>query len=424
MMRLIGSGKWVLSLAAAAVFAASAAGAREIDKQVDRRIAALALPAPPSADWQQWDSFLTNVVKTLSEEFRPELRDALGEFFLDARHRLVDSLRAGSADPVVQLFTDSWDRLSPLVKEAVSGATPETASRYAAFIAAMDAASSAAGLGQALGLFRITPEFLSGAANVLGAGGADPLAYDLVVDSALRALIGFTNPLPGFQPSPRLEQSRLRPLLDKASAGARLLGARAAYAAEVDLDRLNQWVPEADEVPSYLMEVRQLLHETSDKVLSNSKLAPQHRQVYRHTVFATGWQESCWRQYIKKGEKLAPLASSTGDVGLMQVNRITWRGIYDVKGLNGSISYNGNAGAEILHYYLTRYAIAKKEDKQKGGHLARATYSAYNAGPSGLARYRGVRQTPALKKVDDAFWSKFQTVASGKELAVKDCYTK
>jgi soluble lytic murein transglycosylase-like protein len=422
-MRSFSRYKWILSFLAA-MLVASAAGAKEIDKKADIRLAALALPTVASADWQQWDSFLTNVVKTLNEEFQPELRDQLGEFFLDARHRLVDALRAGSADPVVELFIESWNRLSPLLRKALPGATPEIASRYTAFISAMDATSTAAGLGQALGLFRITPETLDGAARLLGSGGADPLAYDFDVDSALRALIGFTNPLPAFQPSPRLEQSRRMPLLDKASTAARLFGPRTAYAAEVDLDRLNQWVPEADEVASYLVEVRQLLHETSDKVLSNSKLAPQQRQLYRHIVLATGWQESCWRQYIKKGEKLAPLASSTGDVGLMQVNRITWRGIYDVKGLNGSIGYNGNAGAEILHYYLTRYAIPKKEDAQKNGHLSRATYSAYNGGPSGLARYRGVRQTPAWKKVDDAFWSKFQIVASGKELAVRDCFGK
>jgi hypothetical protein len=44
----------------------------------------------------------------------------------------------------------------------------------------------------------------------------------------------------------------------------------------------------------------------------------------------------------------------------MQVNRVTWRSIYDVKGLNGDMSCNGNAGAEILDHYLTRYAIPKK----------------------------------------------------------------
>ena len=81
----------------------------------------------------------------------------------------------------------------------------------------------------------------------------------------------------------------------------------------------------------------------------------------------------------KKG---TPVTSTTGDVGLMQVNRNTWRSVYDLKGLNGDIQYNGNAGGEILLYYLTKQAIRKNEDKQAGGNLARATYSAYNGGPA------------------------------------------
>jgi hypothetical protein len=106
----------------------------------------------------------------------------------------------------------------------------------------------------------------------------------------------------------------------------------------------------------------------------------------------------------------------------MQVNRLTWRSLYDIKGLTGDIRYNGNAGAEIVYNYLTRYAIRKKENEQPNGNLARATYSAYNGGPGALGRYRGVRQSPTWKKVDEAFWDKFQAVSSGQELAVKKCY--
>jgi hypothetical protein len=342
--------------------------------------------------------------------------------FLDARYQIVQALSSGASDPVPQLFLDAWERLAPLMKQAIPGASQQRASEYTGFISAMDAASSFSGLGQRLGIFRITPEALRGAARLLGTGGADPLAYVLDVDAGLRGLLGFTSPLPASRPSRLLEQGRLDRLRQKASAAIGSLLTRSAYAAESDIDRLNEWVPEGKEIQDYLLEVRQLLAETSDNVLVKSQLAPEYRQMYRHIVFATGWQESCWRQFIRKGEKLTPLASSTGDVGLMQVNRIVWRSVYDIKGLNGDISYNGNAGAEILHYYLSRYAIAKKEDKQPGGHLARATYSAYNAGPRGLARYRGVRQSATWKKVDEAFWTKFQAVSSGQELAVKSCY--
>jgi soluble lytic murein transglycosylase-like protein len=108
----------------------------------------------------------------------------------------------------------------------------------------------------------------------------------------------------------------------------------------------------------------------------------------------------------------------------MQVNRNVWRGLYDIKGLTADIEYNVRAGGEILHYYLTRYAIRKEEDKQPGGHLACATYAAYNGGPGHLTRYRSPKPNPALKKVDDLFLEKYRAVSSGQELDVLRCYRK
>jgi hypothetical protein len=392
-----------------------ATGARSWEREKNRPIqmAALALPSGTRADWQQWDSFLTFAIKRLGQEFRPNLRDQLGETFLDARYQLTQALASGASDPVPQLFLSTWDRLSPLLKQSAPGLSPQSISQFNGFVAAMDGIKSLANIGGQFGLFRITPDALRGAAKFLGSPNGDPLTYTLDIDSALRNFLGFVEPLPEAHPSTLLEQGRLQRLREKARAAMGSFGASSAHAADAELQRLNEWVPETREMPDYLLEVRRLLTETSDKVLAKSALAPEHRPLYRQIVFATGLQESCWRQFIKKGEKLTPLASSTGDVGLMQVNRITWRSIYDLKGLNGDMSYNGNAGAEILHYYLTRYAIRKREDKQPGGNLARATYSAYNAGPSGLARYRGVRQSPTWKKVDDAFWEKFKAVNSG-----------
>lgn len=390
-------------------------------KNGETRVTALALPFGARADWQQWDAFLTGVVKRLGEDFRPDQREQLAEFFLDARYQIVDAVHSGASDPVPQLFTDAWSRLAPLVKAAIPGATQQRANQYTSFVQAMDAASAVSGIGQRLGLFRITPDALRGAARLLDASGADPLAYALEVDSGLRDLLGFGGTPAPARPSPLLEDSRLEQLRRRAAV-LPFLSARSAHAAEGAVDRLNEWVPERPEIADYLLEVRELLLATSARVLTKSKLGGEHRELYRQIVFATSWQESCWRQFVKKGAKLAPLASTTGDVGLMQVNRVVWRNVYDLKGLNGDIAYNGHAGAEILYHYLTRYGIAKKEDQHPDGHLARATYSAYNAGPRGLARYRGVRQSPTWKKVDDAFWAKFQAVSAGQELAVKSCY--
>jgi len=61
------------------------------------------------------------------------------------------------------------------------------------------------------------------------------------------------------------------------------------------------------------------------------------------------------------------VASVSGDLGLMQMNRSTWRNLYDPKRMGGDIEYNGNSGGEILEYYLSRQAIRKNEDKQQEG---------------------------------------------------------
>ena len=397
----------------------------EAPKPPDTRLAALGLPTAAGADWQQWDSFLTNAVKKLAEQLRPEQQEQVGDVFLDSRYQLAQMLGAGTSDPVPQLFADTWNRLSPILKQSVPGMSQQSASQVTGFATAMDGLKSLSGFGSQLGFFRITPDTLRGAARLLGTGNVDPLAYNLEIDSSLRNLLGFGDSLPEPRPASSLEEGRLRQLRDRASAAIKSLLPRPAYAAEADFDRLNEWVPETQEakdVQDYLLEVQKLLLGTSERVLAKSQLAPEHQQLYRQILFTTGWQESCWRQFVKKGAKLAPLASATGDVGIMQVNRLTWRSLYDIKGLNGDIRYNGNAGAEILHHYLTRYALRKKENEQPNGNLARATYSAYNGGPGALGRYRGVRQSPTWKKVDEAFWDKFQAVSSGQELAVKKCY--
>jgi soluble lytic murein transglycosylase-like protein len=167
-----------------------------------------------------------------------------------------------------------------------------------------------------------------------------------------------------------------------------------------------------------------LLAVVSQKLAARYQLAEGHESLARQIIFAVGWQETCWRQFIKKGKLLMPVASASGALGLMQISPHTWRNLYDLKQLGADIEYNGNAGAEISLYYLTRFAMKKNEDKQPGGDLARATYSAYNGGPSQLSRYRAATPKPESKKIDEAFHKKFQAVSAGREMEVQSCYGK
>ncbi|HEX2227790.1 MAG TPA: transglycosylase SLT domain-containing protein [Candidatus Binatia bacterium] len=377
-----------------------------------------------AADWQQFDSFFTFVVRSLGQDLSGDLREALGEAFLDARYELanvVAALRAGQ-NPVPQLFVNGWQRLSPIMNNALSALPQQSQEEYRNFIAAADQLVALGQPGSQLGLLQISPDVLRGMARLLEpAASGDPVSYNLDVDTALRDLLGFGATVPA--PPAGTKQSRL-PRLPLPFFNVEQASVASALAAEPDVKKLNSWVPQDSDLEAYLLAVRGLLSTLSEQVAGKSKLAEEHKPLYRHLVFAAGWQESCWRQFVKKGKSLAPLASASGDLGLMQVNRNTWRNIYDVKKLGGDIQYNGAAGGEILEYYLTKHALKKNEHKQPGGHLARATYAAYNGGPSHLTRYRAAKQTAELKKVDEAFWEKFQAVSAGRELDVQRCYEK
>ena len=370
----------------------------------------------PSADWRQFDSFFTFVVKRFGDDVPANLKDSLGDAFLDSRYELTSAVAPGKGgNPVPELFINGWKRLSPIMNKSLPALPKQTASLYSSFIGAADKLAVTGGAG-----LNLTPDALKGMARIIAPSStADPLAYNTNVDSGLRSLLGFGAPLaiPGRQS--RLDRSFL--LEREIATVIYFWHGRAAMAAEPTASDLNQMLPDPKDLKRYLTEVRSLLVNLSDKIATKSKLSGEYKPIYRQIVFTAAWQESCWRQYIKKG---TPLASATGDLGLMQVNRNTWRGVYDLKGLGGDIEYNGNAGGEILFYYLTKHAIRKNEDKQPGGNLARATYSAYNGGPGAVARYRGVRQSPTWKKVDEAFWEKFQQVSANHEMNVQQCYQK
>ena len=288
-------------MVALTLFGDAQLGANEAAKAKEMQLAALALPSTARADWQQWDSFFTFAVKRLAQELRPAQRDQMAEVFLDARYQLTEVVNSGASDPVPRLFLDSWERVSPILKQSLTSLPPQTASQFTGFIGSMDTLKNLANLGGQFGFFRITPDALRGAARFLGTGNGDPLAYTLDIDSALRTLLGFTEELPPARPSSAIEHGRLERLRDKAAASLRRLSVRSAHAAEDEFDRLNNWVPESRELPEYLLIVQKLFSETSDHVLAKSSLGAEHQKLYRQTVLATGWQESCWRQFVKKG---------------------------------------------------------------------------------------------------------------------------
>lgn len=385
---------------------------------------------------EQLDAFITFIIKQFARYVPMSVRPVLVEILLDARHELVSTLSSppqGIEDPVKQLFLHTWQRLSPVLRDTLKNSDASAAASYLSFITATDALAALNAAGPELGI-EITSDGLRRLARMLNAGIADPLIYSLDIDPELRDIFGFGPPLPPPDVPPNfslpLSQNRTT-ILDILPVNVfsffpdlSLVGYAFAQYAQDDFKRLNGWVPSSYELNQYLPLVQRLLQNCASTILQRDDLPDLFRSIYNDLVLATAWQESCWRQFIRKNDKIMTLTSAAGSVGIMQVNAKVWRGVYDIKGIYADIGYNAAAGCEILFYYMKNFAIQKGEHLQPGGpdNIARATYAAYNAGPSQLTRYRDPSIKQNLKQIDSLFWIKYTAVKEGRVGEVANCY--
>jgi hypothetical protein len=361
---------------------------------------------------QAWDSFLTFVVKEVAVLTSSEaLRSTLLDILLDVRYQIkyiLTSHPKRGPDPVKQLFVRSWERLEPIMLEICNQLPEHNQLPFLSFITAADALRALDRLGPAVGL-DISTDGLRRLARLLNDNpNIDPLKYLVEIDPVLQHLFDFGIPQEIVSPK--------KPFSFK----LRLI--RPAFAA-TRWDRLNRWVPAADELDPYLLEIRDLLVEEADERVKSSTIAQEYARVFRNLMLATAWQESCWRQYILEKRKIVPLISGSGDIGMLQINEKVWRGFYAPAKLRWDIIYNARAGSEILFKFMVNYALKQHEHKKDGGltNLARATYSAYNGGPSQVGRYRSNDVRTVHKKIDTAFWTKYKQISQGNEFAVAQC---
>ena len=388
------------------------------------------------ATLQRWDAFLTFIVKQAGGDTQAtELRHALLDVLLEGRYDLLEALRPatpGAPDPVPGLFLKTWARLGPVLRQLSLGLPGEGALRYLSFITAADALQALDQIGPEVGL-DISADGLRRLARIVAPAQAeDPLAYRPGVDPELRRLFGFGEPLPPPEENPDVDggddadpqAGKGTPLASRFS----LRLAALAWAADEPglpaiVARLNRWAPTPDEIERYLPLVRDLLDRTSAKTQEAGRLKPELRELYRPLVLATAWQETCWRQFVKHGDRLKPIRSPAGAVGLMQVNQLVWRGFYDQGGLASDIGYNARAGSEILARYLVDYVVAAGAPAAHDPDaLARRTYAVYNGGPAALTRHGRPQASRGARRRDRAFSDKYRRVKSGDDLAVIECY--
>ncbi len=372
-----------------------------------------------------WDAFLTFTVKQLGVgDPDPEIIDALFGLFIDGRHALLTVLASGprpGEDPVRRLFLDSWQTMRDIAgRVARTRAESEAALRYVRFLAAGDALAALEQVGPDVGI-EISADGLRRLARSLDPQTLlDPLAVSDAPDPELRELFGFHEP-PANAPAPSAPQDPVPSDTRWRWPGAAVAHAATAPAAD-DLPPPGsipeRWVATSADIDRYRSAHSRLFDAMA--LRERGAVPADLHGLFRHLVRATAWQESCWRQFVARDGRVTPVESETGDVGIMQVNRRVWRGLFDLRKLEWDVVYNAGAGAQVLAQMLGRYG--RREIGVRGGDPARATYAAYNGGPNAYRRYRtGQRATRYTRKVDAAFWKKFQITAGGGELEHVPC---
>lgn len=362
--------------------------------------------------WQMMDALLVSAVKHYAAATALEdLRSALLDILIDSRYRLRDALiepASRSDDEVRRWFIESWQNLAPVVRKVALEQNGQEHLLWLSLLTATDALYALDKLGPSIG-FEISTDGLRRLARMINAGDAeDLLRYGNEVDPELREL---------WQRQIEIQRKA------EPSAWHFLLSVIPQAHAAASEKSLNMWAPRQSELDVYLPRIADLLSGSATRAVEEQALADNYRDLFQDLVLATAWQESCWRQYVVKDQKIVPLRSSSGDVGLMQINERVWRGFYDIQKLRWDIDYNSHAGAEVLMNYLVKYALKKGEQNQPGGltNLARASYSAYNGGPRQISRYRESDVPVSHQKVDALFWEKYQQVTDGQELNVASC---
>lgn len=367
------------------------------------------------------DAFLVTVIKTAGRDFIDHRqREQLFELLINSRYQLL-SILSGKVpvdreDPLRRLFIDSWRQLKAIIEggEEQGGYMQDQLLRYMTFINAGDALLILDAAAPQLGI-HITTNGLRRLARMINPGmRKDPLHYDWQVDPELRELFNF---IPVHTDSvPSLGSWLIELLIGTAHADE--LSSRIS---EDVLKRLNRWVPKSGELGRYTPLIAQLLQEAALQQLKEHRLDKRYAVLYGNLVPATALIESCWRQYTIKEDKIWFIRSSSGSVGLMQINPHVWRGFYNIQGLRWDVVYNIQAGTQILMRYFTDYGLEVAEQNGKPAYAVRAAYSAYNAGPRAARRFLKRDASTREKQVDDRLWEYYRAIEAGGKINLAAC---
>jgi hypothetical protein len=390
--------------------------------------------------------------------------------------------RITGPDPVRLLFLQEWTRLGEVIENAAGqGRLGNRSLEFLSFISAGDALFALDQAAPTLGI-RISADDLRRLARIMAPqASGDPLAYSFEEDPQLRQMFGFgapleqpgdvdlpaesapaatpdrggelpsgkaghppddaptggpargegaENPNPGSVPSSA--PSSVSGPLSMLSTGRCSIASGAAYAAEVEPDtqastvqiltlgrKLHAVVVSGSNAVTYRHDMSQLLDLAARYQLQDDTMEVSLRRLWPTLLKSAAWQESCWRQFVERHQRVWYLESNSGDIGLMQINKYVWRGFYSLPRLQWDIVYNLSAGSEILQRFLAgsfSHLHSNNPDV-----LARAAYAQYNGGPGAYNRWRQPHEPRPLRQIDQAFWVKYRAIEAGQLFDIVSC---
>jgi hypothetical protein len=390
-----------------------------------------------SRNWETWDAFFIYEIQTLiGQPLEQRERNEILDTLLSMRYTFTQALTENNLtrELIRQQFRDSWDRVSKILRKYLLRESSLSLLRHLAFFTATDALAVVEKLGPAIGI-ELTPEGLRRLASLLTEEGKETgLEYTYELDPRLRELLGLGPPLSEDGPSfdteefefpegseeespPPKESFWPRSLLRFAAAGDR---------SPATPSEIQEWIPpqSKEDLPQYLGKVHQILESATEERISKNPHHSKYQSLYRFLVLATAWQESCWRQLVRKRGKVTYLLSyNRTSVGLMQINERVWRGLYQRESLRWNIRYNARAGTEILDLYMKDYAIGRIEAQgfTDEAVLARAVYAMYCAGPDELQKFLRRYQSNSPHHIDRLFKEKYEMTLNGELEKVALC---
>lgn len=388
-----------------------------------------------SKTWESWDAFLVYQIESLiGEPIIENERMNLFETLFETRNGFVRALtdKTMRSDLLREQFTWTWQRLATILRKYLVKQPSLSLLKYLAFFTASDALVALDKLGPTLGL-EISRDGLLRLAQLLSKGGTEPvLDYSNAVSPELRKLLGLGLPLDESGPAFNVQEidlpEELKEVVPQENKYSwRMFFSPLAFAAEADpaaLEELKQWIPPKQNIQRYLDQVKQVLEKAAEDTLAKNQIKSEYQPLFRILFFTTAWQESCWRQFLKAGEKFRYLLSyNQSSVGLMQINERVWRGLYRPESLRWNINYNARAGSEILDYYLENYALKKMDPKNPldMDTLARIVYAIYNGGPGEFKKFLKRKETNSFYQSDQLFWQKYTLAKEGKYDNISVC---